>query len=410
MAVTDETLAVTVKPLRVPLDAPTEQSLAAEAAALGDAYSEVTAHPADLLAHAAEMLKAKSDAAALAEREYAPCPGVFTRIELVAGALTPMSAQQVRHFEASKVKTAEAERKRLLTISGEIARIGHAARLPTGVFSLETDRPQPLNVVMMKVEEVLLNVAAHWAHLPDKKRLVALVTEARALTDAQKAARHDARLLRTDRSLDSRKAGRCERLLLNAMQNVSARGLAAFPQRSGARARVPAGSRVPRQGEQGRRAGGWQRHRSASPLFDVLGCRVGWRCTVQGGRGRRTPTISMSWAAVASGVSPVWLRHTLPTKSSPLKGSTVTQSFDGREGKVQPASLPARAEPRESVPLVGTSRALMLRVNRHPCATGQHAHLPTPLERVEEARGRSLPLIELTCRPRRTISTAPSCE
>ncbi|MBE2251178.1 MAG: hypothetical protein IAE78_16685 [Myxococcus sp.] len=231
MPVIDETLAVTVKPLRVPLDAPTEQSLAAEAAALGDAYSEVTAHPADLLADAAEMLKAKSDAAALAERGYAISPGVFTRIELLAGALTPMSAQQVRQVEASKVKTAEAEaaRERLLTIRGEIARIGHAAGLPTGVFSLETDRTQRLNVVMMKMEEVLLNVAAYWAHLPDKKRLEALVTEARALIDAQKAARQDARLLRTDRSLDSRKAGRYERLLLNAMQHVSAQGLAAFP-------------------------------------------------------------------------------------------------------------------------------------------------------------------------------------
>lgn len=231
MTAVDPTVTATFKPARVSLETPTETSLAAEAAALGDAYPEVTAHPADLLADAEEMLQGKKDAKELKDRGYAISDGVFTRIELLAKVLTPLTAQQTRQAEASKLKTADADaaRERLLQLRSEIGRIGIAAGLPAGVFSLETNRTQRLNVVMMKMEEVLLNVRAYWVHLPDQKRLEGLMAEARALIDAQKAARQDARLLRSDRTVEGRKAGRYERLLLNVLQHVSAQGVAAFP-------------------------------------------------------------------------------------------------------------------------------------------------------------------------------------
>lgn len=226
-----EVVAVTVRAVKVPLDKPSKESLLAEAAALGDSFSEVTSHPADLIADAEEMLQARADAKALAKRGYRVSDAQFTRVELLVKLLKPLVAQQARQTEASKVKTAAAEaaRSRLLAIRGTLSRIGVAAGLPVGLFSLDTSNTQRLNVVMMKMEEVLDNVRAYRKHLPDLKRVDELVTEARTLLDDQKLSRSQARLLRTDRQLEGRTAGRLERLLLDVMQHLSAQGLAAFP-------------------------------------------------------------------------------------------------------------------------------------------------------------------------------------
>lgn len=231
LMVEDEVVAVTVRSVKVPLDKPSKESLLAEAAALGDSFSEVTSHPADLIADAEEMLQARADAKALAKRGYYVSDAQFARVELLVKLLKPLIAQQARQTEASKVKTAAAEaaRSRLIAIRGALARIGAAAGLPAGLFSLDTTNTQRLNVVMMKMEEVLDNVRAYRKHLPDLKRVDELVTEARALLDEQKSSRSQARFLRTDRQLDGRTAGRLQRLLLDVMQHLSAQGLAAFP-------------------------------------------------------------------------------------------------------------------------------------------------------------------------------------
>jgi hypothetical protein len=107
--------------------------------------------------------------------------------------------------------------------------LGKAAGLPTGLFALELTGSVRLNVLMMRMEEVLQNVQAYWNQLPDQARLTAMVAEARTLIDQQKELRQSARLLRADRSIEGRKAARLERLLLNALQYLSAQGLAAFP-------------------------------------------------------------------------------------------------------------------------------------------------------------------------------------
>jgi hypothetical protein len=65
--------------------------------------------------------------------------------------------------------------------------------------------------------------------LPDEARVEKLVIEARGLIDEQKETRQSARRMRTERGIDARKQARVERLLLNAMQVVSAQGLAAYP-------------------------------------------------------------------------------------------------------------------------------------------------------------------------------------
>ncbi|MCU0699464.1 MAG: hypothetical protein MUC96_23405 [Myxococcaceae bacterium] len=231
MPVADETLAVSVLP-PLPLQAPSKQQLEAEAALLGDAFPAVSSHPADLVADADELLLARADAPELARRGYHVADGQFERVALLRSMLAPLAAEQTRVAEVSKVKTeaAEAARARLLAIRSSLAAIGKAAGLPAGVFSLDTSHTTRLNVVMMKMEEVLHNVQAYRSHLPDQQRVDGLVTEARGLIDAQRANRQEARLLRTDGSLESRKQARLERLLLNAMQYLSAQGLAAFPE------------------------------------------------------------------------------------------------------------------------------------------------------------------------------------
>lgn len=238
MAAVDDVVAVTVKAKWISTDAPTEASLLAEAAALGDAFAEVTSHAADLIADAEELLRARGDAADLQARGYRVSDGQFERVKVLMQLLVPLHAAQNRQVEASKAKTASAEeaRARLIAIRGELGLIGRAAGLPASVFSLETSSTQRLNVVMMKMEEVLENVRAYRDHLPDKTRLDKLLTEARTLIDEQKDLRRDARLLRTDTHLDGRKTARLERLLMDVLQHLSAQGLAAY---SGDKQREP---------------------------------------------------------------------------------------------------------------------------------------------------------------------------
>lgn len=198
---------------------------------LGDSFTPVASHPADLVADADEMLLARADAAELARRGYKVSDGQFERVAVLRSMLAPLAAQQTRVVEVSKVKTEAAEqaRVRLIEIRADFARLGKAAGLPSGIFSLETSNTQRLNVVMMKMEEVLNNVQAYRALLPDGGRIDQLVTEARGLLDAQRVNRQEARLLRNDGTLDNRKQARLERLLLSAMQYLSAQGLAAWP-------------------------------------------------------------------------------------------------------------------------------------------------------------------------------------
>lgn len=214
-----------------PKTKPTKESVLAEAAMLGDAYSDVTAHPADLVADAEEMLQVRADAADLQRRGYDVNDFLFEKLAVLTGLLAPSAVQGKALAEASKLKTAQAEgaRQRLLEIRAQLSAIGVAAGLPPGLFSLETRSTSRLNVVMMRMEEALLVVSEYQSRLPDPERVAALVTEARTLIDQHKQARRDSKMMRGDRSLTSDAQGRLERLLLDSMQHLSRQGLAAFP-------------------------------------------------------------------------------------------------------------------------------------------------------------------------------------
>lgn len=215
----------------VSLEAPTLEQLQAEAAALGDHFSEVTSHPGDLVADAEEILTARADLADLIGRRFKVSEGLLTRIELLMKQLAPYVAEMQRLATAATLNTAEADkaRVRLLEIRSLLAKLGKAGGLPADLFALETRKSDRLNVVMMRMDVVLENVALYKDHLPDTARVDALMVEARAVMDAQKTARRGARLMRTDRTQGSLQQERWERLLLDAMQYLSAQGLAAYP-------------------------------------------------------------------------------------------------------------------------------------------------------------------------------------
>ncbi len=209
----------------------TLESLKAEAAALGDRFSEVTAHTGDLVADAEEMLQAESDLKDLEARRFSVSKGLFKRIRLLHDALSPLAAEGARHVELGKALTDKAEgaRVRLLDIRSELGALGKAAGLPATLFSLATKKTTRLNVVMMKMDTVLENVGHFQSRLPDPARVNALVVEARALIDQQKDARRKSRLMHAERSVDGREQERFERLLLDALMYLSAQGLAAYP-------------------------------------------------------------------------------------------------------------------------------------------------------------------------------------
>jgi hypothetical protein len=82
---------------------------------------------------------------------------------------------------------------------------------------------------MMKMSEVLSNVAAVGHRLPDPERVAALVDEAQTLIAQQQAERTGARLMSIERSAQTATKNRLLRLLYETMTHISAQGLAAYP-------------------------------------------------------------------------------------------------------------------------------------------------------------------------------------
>ena len=215
----------------VDLSPPTRPGLDAEAAALGERFPVVTSHSADLAADADEMLGAEADMPDLIKRGYRVGPGLLVRIGTLRDMIAPLLAEEERSVAWSKSQTAEAEkvRVRLLELRRDLARIGKAAGLPASFFSLETKKTTRLNVVRIKMEEVLANTAKLRPHLPDKERVDAIVVEARGLLDAQRDQRIESQLSSAESRTRIRTRQRYERLLYEAMQYLSAQGLAAYP-------------------------------------------------------------------------------------------------------------------------------------------------------------------------------------
>ena len=209
----------------------TEESLEAEASALGTDFTEVQYSVADLIADAEEMLENRAaDLAEFLSREYAVTEFHYDRLGLLVGILAPAHTEGDAALESSKAqtKTADEALDVLLDNRRRFGAIGRAAGLPSGLFALQTKNSRRLNVVVMRMEEVLANVIRFRARLPDKKRVDELVESTRAVIAEQKTARRKAKLLRLQRQMDTLRAEQFERLLLNVLQYLSAQGEAAF--------------------------------------------------------------------------------------------------------------------------------------------------------------------------------------
>lgn len=219
----------------------TLESLEAEAIALGDKFSFVTHHSADMIADAEEMLAGQStDLPVFIEREYPVTAYHFDRIALLCEILAPAKTEGDVANESGKAQTAEANAaiNELLEYRRVFAKLGRAAGLPTSLFALEVDgNTRRLNVILMRMEEVLTNVERFEKRMPDKKKVARLIESTRSVVSKQKKARQQAKLLRTQRTLDTLRAEQYERLLLNILQYVSAQGQAAFDGDKGREAR-----------------------------------------------------------------------------------------------------------------------------------------------------------------------------
>lgn len=214
-----------------PLETPTRESLLAEAEALGESFAKVTAHTADLCADAEVALGALADLGDLEERGYAVSLGLLHRISMLGEELIPASAgcMEPPGDNAPETIKAQAVQQRLLAIIGDIAVILEAASVPGEAFSLEANSAPGLNVVMMRMQEMLAAATASPAREPDKTRLDDLMTEARQLMDAQDARWRRARLRSTDHFSGGLQVERLKRMLLDALLHLSAQGLAANP-------------------------------------------------------------------------------------------------------------------------------------------------------------------------------------
>lgn len=210
----------------------TLESLEAEAIALGDKFSFVSLHSADMIADAEEMLAGREqDLAEFIEREYPVTSDHYDRIVLLCEIMAPAKTEGDVANESGKTQTADANAKidKLLDNRRQFANLGRAAGLPESLFSLDVrSNTRRLNVIAMRMEEVAANVERFEKRMPDKKNLARLLESTREILGAQKRARRQAKLLRTQRTLDTLRAEQYERLLLNILMYLSAQGQAAF--------------------------------------------------------------------------------------------------------------------------------------------------------------------------------------
>lgn len=213
----------------VPLGTPTVDSIEAEIAAMGDTLTPVA--PADLVADGREMLAARADIAELVARGYPVSEGIITRLELLIDAVESSGAN--RSLDRAELTPAQRDamdsaRRRLLAIRSELSAIASAGGLPPDLFALATKRSNRLNVVLMRVGQVIRHAEQLADRMPDGDRVQALIIEAKGLLEAQYTLRADAGLKRASQAGDTQRQERLERLLLDTLVYLSRQGRAAF--------------------------------------------------------------------------------------------------------------------------------------------------------------------------------------
>lgn len=214
----------------IPAGKPTNDSLMAEARALGSGFVVVTAPPAAIATDADEMLGGLEDLAAFAAGSYPVTPDHFSRIQLLRAMLAPQVASRERDQVGIKrhYERAEARRDKLLALRGNIARQAHAAGLDTRLFSVGKINTERLTSVLWRVDEVLDNTRALRERFANKPLVDRLIAEASALVSEIKEERTRLGLMAQTGQDDTRLQQQIERLLVDTMRFVGAQGLACF--------------------------------------------------------------------------------------------------------------------------------------------------------------------------------------
>lgn len=207
----------------------TEDSLLEEANALRN-DRPVSASVAELKADADEMLGARADLPDLQARGYRVNENMFDRVEQLRNLLTPqrLAAAVIVAASASAVTDAEASRRRLLEIRGEFAGIGKAAGLSSDLFELGSRAAKRLTTVVDRMEDVVDAVRKYRSLMPDQQRVSDLLAEAESMLQAERDKRIGAKESRAERSARTKLQYKIQRMLLEALQYLSAQGLAAY--------------------------------------------------------------------------------------------------------------------------------------------------------------------------------------
>lgn len=213
----------------VPLADPTREALEAAVAAMDDV--QVPTAVADLIADAEEMASAADDITDLVARKYKVSAGLVRWIAMLVEELRKVSAdREITVVEATPEQTQEMDksRARLLKIRSELADLAEAAGLPATVFALQTKRSNRLNVVLMRVGQVLRNARKVLDQLPDHHDAEELIAEGEGIIAAAYNLRTTIGLGRAGRTGETQRQERIERLLLDALVYLSRMGRAAY--------------------------------------------------------------------------------------------------------------------------------------------------------------------------------------
>lgn len=207
----------------------TEESLIEEAMAMRTVKATGSTI-AEIKADADEMLGARADLHDMQARGYRVSENMFDRVEKLRNMLTPqrLAAAVIVAASAASVTEAEASRRRLLEIRGEFAAIGKAAALSSDLFELGTRTSNRLTTVVDRMEDVVDAVRKYRDLMPDPQRVSELLAEAESLLRAERDKRIGAKETRAERSARTKLRNRLQRMLLDALQYLSAQGLAAY--------------------------------------------------------------------------------------------------------------------------------------------------------------------------------------
>ena len=206
----------------------TEETVLAEALALGPDFLRVKVSADDLVAETEELSQARGDVKELAARGFPVTFEMFDRIQIIANMLAPGAATRslVRDERKAKTRTANDARARLIAIRERLGLLGAAAGIDRRQLRIKTRGAEKVGERMREMIDVVQKSRARFS---DLATLDSLIAEATLLIDQEKASRLAGGRLSDRSEATTRRIGQLKRLLFDQLHHISRQGLAAFP-------------------------------------------------------------------------------------------------------------------------------------------------------------------------------------